>query len=167
MSEEFGCIIRFKCEHENSIELLKQVSVCFDAQQFDKARDLLKGVELKRPLNVIKELSDDSSYRNIATALTVCADQSGATLGIKGRYGMDNISKLKSSKKGVYEIEAEGVDREAHIFCKYLSIFIYALGASEVTASGSASYWNGEWHISNDKLSESVDWAEEDGWEEY
>ncbi len=157
MSEEFSCEVKLKCNDLKSIELLQSVSSFFDSQSYGDAESFIKQIDYKAPIETIKSLMADSYHtKNLGETLVYCAEQSTAELGVKSKFGMSYLSVLEAKSEGKYEFIGSGVDREAHQFCKYLAIFLYALSESDLVVNGSGSFWGGSWSISNGVLSEKL-----------
>ncbi len=158
MSEEFGYSVSFQCENEDAIKLLKEVSSCMDGGEYDEIEEKLSSSSISFESDETSKLIGNSYYgANLGKALGDHADQSCGELGVESDYGMSTLEALEPSAEGVYEICAEGTDREAYEFCKYLTIFFHALGANNLSAKASGSYWSGKWNNTDGLLIMSME----------
>lgn len=158
MSEEFAYKATFRCEQDEAIELLKEVASCMDNSRYDDIEEKMAASSFSFDTDEIKGLINNSYYdANLAKALAEHSDQSHGELGVESEFGMSTLEALKKSPNGTYEICAEGADREADEFCKYLTIFLHALGATDLKAKAGGSYWVGRWDNSGGKLRGEVE----------
>ncbi len=153
MAEEFGYEVRFECNSEEAIQLVKEVGKRLDDGNAHEIESLVNNSGIGISTEETRKLTEMAYYgENVAKAIADFSDPCHAQLGVEGDTGLLYLSALKPDSEGVYKICAEGTDREADDFCNSFTMFLHLIGCKKIDGWASGAGWEAKWSNSGGDL---------------